>query len=158
MNREQLLNRYAEILHLTGLQYSQVVIGYGGAMLVLGMREETSDLDLDISNMTDFHRCAVELQKCAEPITKPIYAGDGFIIRAPELDADFHHTFVDPYFRDDVIYDHINQIAYYHPKKILRMKQRLNREKDQKDIKVLEEWIKKKDMEDLMKEHEDLYG
>lgn len=48
MNKMQLEAKVRTFCLANNLSLGEVVVGYGGAMVLLGLRQETSDIDLDI--------------------------------------------------------------------------------------------------------------
>ena len=48
MNKHELKVMYLKFLKDTGLRVEEVALGFGGALVMMGLRDETSDLDLDI--------------------------------------------------------------------------------------------------------------
>lgn len=49
MNKYQFKKLYNEYLQRERLTAAEVVVGFGGALLMMGLRQETGDLDLDVS-------------------------------------------------------------------------------------------------------------
>lgn len=52
MNREQFINYYKSVVEELSEISDNVVVSAGGALLMLGLRESTSDLDLDVPENT----------------------------------------------------------------------------------------------------------
>jgi len=48
MNKSEFVTRYTSIVAMLGEPATKVVVAGGGALLMLGIRKETSDLDLDV--------------------------------------------------------------------------------------------------------------
>lgn len=48
MNRNEFITKYNQVVKMLGSTASRVVVASGGALLMLGLRESTSDLDLDV--------------------------------------------------------------------------------------------------------------
>jgi len=99
----------------------------GGAMLFYGLREQTSDIDLHVNEAAFAHLCA----------TQNLFL----------LDADRRHyaigedieLYVTP--QEDIIFTQCEGVCIQTPQAVLDLKNRLNREKDQKDIRALELYI-----------------
>ena len=49
MNRTEFITKYHQVVKMLGSTASRVVVASGGALLMLGLREHTNDLDLDVS-------------------------------------------------------------------------------------------------------------
>ena len=130
MNRKELMDKYFEFLKVEGLVNEEVVVGFGGAMLMWGLREETGDLDLGVS-VEVFERIVSEkklvVKELVGSVCKCLAKWDGCV--------DIHPVSVDGVVVDGVLVDSLE--------KILEGKLLLNREKDQKDIVRLKELLGK---------------
>ena len=130
MNRKELMDKYFEFLKVEGLVNEEVVVGFGGAMLMWGLREETGDLDLGVS-VEVFERIVSEkklvVKELVGSVSKCLAKWDGCV--------DIHPVSVGGVVADGVLVDSLE--------KILEGKLLLNREKDQKDIVRLKELLGK---------------
>lgn len=131
MNRKELIQKYREFLRDFKLGASQVVVGAGGALCVLGLREETSDIDVDVP-LEVFNRLlklGLPTHEFVIPGQKPVQ-----VIEATEV-VDVHvRTNKDPVVLTD-------GVCHYTPEVLLAFKQKLNREKDQEDIRKLKKYL-----------------
>ncbi len=59
MDKQAFINEYHQFLDESGLSVDQVQVGAGGIMLMLGMRDTTGDLDLELSEKI-FYRLVEE--------------------------------------------------------------------------------------------------
>ena len=131
MNRKELIQNYREFLRDFKLGASQAVVGAGGALCILGLREQTSDIDVDVP-LEVFNRLlkkGLPTHEYTTPGQKPVLA-----IEAAEF-VDVHERTN----RDPVVFT--DGVCHYTPEVILAFKQRLNREKDQEDIRKLKEYL-----------------
>ncbi len=48
MNKVELVNEYHRVCKLLAIPAQYVVLGAGGALMMLGLREQTRDLDLEV--------------------------------------------------------------------------------------------------------------
>ena len=131
MNRKELIQKYREFLRDFKLGASQVVVGAGGALCVLGLREETSDIDVDVP-LEVFNR----LLKLGLPTHEFVISGQKpvLVIEATDV-VDVHvQTNKDPVVLTD-------GVCHYTPEVLLAFKQKLNREKDQEDIRKLKKYL-----------------
>lgn len=116
-----------------------LTIGFGAAMVMHGLRKEADDIDVDCG-LSRLKRIAQSLGRELEEIsTAQGYMQDGYILRLPDK-IDIHSN-CDVKMFDTVM---INGINVYSLEKLLEHKLQLNREKDQNDIKLLQEAIAKK--------------
>ncbi len=131
MDKKELTQRYRAFLRDFKLGASQVVVGAGGALCVLGLREETSDLDVDVP-LEVFNRLlkkGLPTHEFVTPGQKPV-----LVIEAAEFVDVLERTNKDPVVFTD-------GVCHYTPEVLLAFKQRLNREKDQEDIRKLKEYL-----------------
>ena len=128
MNRNELMNKYFEFLSVEGLKPEEVVVGFGGAMVMWGLREETGDLDLSLDEVV-FERIVGEkglvVKELNRSISKCLAAWDECV--------DIHPGGLGGVLVDGVMVDSLE--------KILEGKLFLNREKDRKDIEKLKELL-----------------
>jgi hypothetical protein len=128
MKRNELIEVYNDFLREWNLPANAVIVGAGGALTILGLREETNDLDVDVP-VSIYNRfrilgfperhytdpVAVDLIEVTDRVDLHIYHG----IETMEIDG----------------------VWIYTPREILKQKKRLNREKDQEDIIRLMEYL-----------------
>lgn len=130
MNRKELMDKYFEFLEAEGLVNEEVVVGFGGAMLMWGLREETGDLDLGVSEEV-FERIVSEKKL----VVKELVGSVSKCLAKWDECVDIHPVSVGGVVVDGVLVDSLE--------KILEGKLLLNREKDQKDIVRLKELLGK---------------
>ena len=128
MNRKELMNKYFEFLSVEGLKPEDVVVGFGGAMVMWGLREETGDLDLSLDEVV-FERIVggkgLVVKELNRSISKCLAVWDECV--------DIHPGELGGVLVDGVMVDSLE--------KILEGKLILNREKDKKDIEKLKELL-----------------
>lgn len=126
MNKEQLVLGYHKALELMSLSSSELRLGAGGALVMLGLREETGDLDLEVTDVV-----YNSLLKCGYVET---IDGKFRYIRVSE-EVDIHEV------GDILDGDFIDGVFILSPIKLLQFKESLNRPKDQDDIVKLRAFI-----------------
>lgn len=133
MDRDTLIKRYLKFLKQYGLKSRDVVVGAGGALLLQGLRDQTGDIDVDVSSET-FER----LRAYAKGHH---YFGEKDPVEVLEFpnDIDVH------LWRGDEDTQHIRHVCCYSLKETLAQKQRLNRPKDQADIAAIKARIRQLD-------------
>lgn len=136
LNRTQFVMHYKAFLQLTGLVPEQVIVQAGGAMLMLGLREETSDLDLGLY-LHDFNIVVDTLGLETRQLSpRPINAeGDRDIATVNEF-VDIHPV---PHTRHGMLT--VDGVWISNPQATLKLKLELNRSKDQRDIIALRNYI-----------------
>jgi hypothetical protein len=124
MNRKELMSKYFEFLSVEGLKPEEVVVGFGGAMVMWGLREETGDLDLSLDEVV-FERIVGEkglvVKELKQSVSKCLAEWDECV--------DIHPGELGGVLVDGVMVDSLE--------KILQGRLFLNREKDKKDIEKL---------------------
>ena len=124
MNKKELLN-HVDSLELPKTEYC---ILSGGSLLMYGLREQTNDLDIDITNkgfdLIKNKFCPILMDDSSKryKLTDNI---ECFLVQNLESDIDF----VDGYPCQSLV-------------SVLKFKQKLNREKDQKDIIAIKNFLK----------------
>ena len=112
---------------------SQIIIGAGGAMLMMGLRENTNDLDLSVPEKVFNYFGKVF------GITQPSdHSGIKIVSVAPQVDI---HLSFNPTEAPDYPVMEYNGVYYEGAEKTLWLKQQLNRPKDQEDIRKLKAYI-----------------
>ena len=123
MNKKELL----ELANTLNLSKEEYCIISGGALLLHGLREQTNDLDIDITEegldklKENFSVKLINEQKKQYKVTDNI---ECFLV--DKLDSDI--KYIDSYPCESLI-------------SIYNSKKRLNREKDQKDILAIEKFL-----------------
>lgn len=130
MNKEQFVKEYKDFVQLHGLDVEKTVVVSGGAMLMMGLREETGDIDLDVepSVFNWFLRKGYKSHRFGKDQILVIEATENIDLHICE---DFDETTI------------TEGVCHYTAEAVLRFKKKLNREKDQKDIKVLTDHLRK---------------
>lgn len=130
MNKENILN----IINKYKLDKDKIVITSSAAMVLLGIKEKTADIDISVSN--EYYEELIhkykdnKLQKeYTDRNGDNVYYVDGII--------NFGKTW---YNKEYII---IDNIKIHTAKSILEIKEELKREKDREDIKMLKEYLKK---------------
>ena len=128
IKKEQLIKSYFEGCKKINLPTERVVVGAGGVCVLLGIRESTNDIDVDVVK-SDFN----ELLKVGY---KSHQIADDYVVLEVTEHMDVHGV--------DEIVDTvvIEGVACYSAKSVLDFKLKLNREKDQADIRALREYLK----------------
>ncbi len=127
MKVDELKQRYQLFLKKHVLTPEEAVVGAGGALCVLGLRDQTSDIDLDVPS-------SVFKRLLGMGFPTHVFNGNVLVIEADE--------FIDVHLKvstDPVVIT--EGVAHYSPQSVLAFKKRLNREKDQADIKALETYL-----------------
>jgi len=130
MNRVSLVRALKEFCKSTGTKLSDYVVGAGGAMMLESrtLRSETDDVDVATS-----HRVWDLLYKLPH---REEYFGDTEIRAFGKVDV---HLVDNPVVIETLVSK--EGVIYWDPETVLRFKQYLNRDKDQKDITALKKYI-----------------
>lgn len=127
LNKADIKKEYIHGCMVMGVDPLLVVLTAGGVCTMLGLREHTADVDVDVPSEV-FHR----LKQMGYPSR---YYGDTLVLEVTDY-MDVHEMVGEK--RVTVI----DGVTCYHPEEVLRFKMKLNREKDQRDIKVLQAYLK----------------
>ena len=112
---------------------SQIILGAGGAMVMLGLRETTNDIDLEVpEKVFDYFGKIFGVKEPED------HAGVRLVSVAPQVDIHISFNKEETY-DFPVIED--NRIYYSGAESTLWLKQQLNRPKDQEDIKKLKHYL-----------------
>lgn len=130
MKKEQFVKEYKEFVQLHGLDVEKTVAASGGAMLMMGLREETGDIDLDVEP-SEFTWLLLKGYKTHR------FGKDQILVNEATENVDVHTC---DNFDETTITE---GVCHYTAEAVLRFKKKLNREKDQKDIKVLTDYLRK---------------
>jgi hypothetical protein len=123
MNRQE----FIEKLNGFGLPESEYVILSGGSLLLRGLREETADFDLSVS---DKLAAELELENCPRDDAGCFVPFENVQMKADMASRDF---------------DVIDGFQCASLESILALKKRLMRPKDIKDIERIEEWLSREE-------------
>lgn len=125
MNKKQIL----ETLKKYNFDKDKYLVISGAAMVLLGIKENTSDIDLAVAD--DYYEYLLKNVSCTfdrvNEFGKVSYTIDNVI--------DFCTT----YYENSK--EFIENIPVQQPQKILELKISLNRKKDKKDIKLIKEYM-----------------
>lgn len=128
MNKQQFIKRYQEFLKKEKLTIDDAWIGAGGTLLLLGLKQETNDIDMGVSTEL-FNKFKKRNYKTH------IFNGDTLVIEYNEY-IDIHEENN----ANTIIIDGVNSWTI---QEVLKLKQRLNRPKDQEDIKNILNYMKR---------------
>lgn len=126
MNKAQLVKHYHTFCTSHGLSPCEVVVGAGGTLTLLGLRKETSDIDVSVSVslMVRFLKAGTAYH----------YFGSTLVVEGDHL--------VDMLSRDrEIEIICVDGVWCESPETVLAFKRHLNRPKDQADIKALERYL-----------------
>lgn len=121
-----LTTMYREFLAIADLTPDQAIVSAGGACVMYGFREQTLDIDIDVTE-------TVFQQFLAQGFTACNYDTPLGRVRVIDLGnaIDIHEVSTFP------PHQLIDDVAVYSPAALLQQKLRLNRDKDQADIEHL---------------------
>lgn len=125
MNRDHLIECYKGLLNEVGLGPQNMHVDAGGSLLMHGMREQTDDIDTTV-NLAAYERIKKRLPKWAyyEDLNHP--SGLTVLSVGPfDIHLNDHCT-------DKVVI--VDGVACQSLRDVLRLKEKLNRPKDQADI------------------------
>lgn len=133
MNKDQLISAVYELGQRHRIPLNHLVVGFGGAMVMLGLREQTNDIDIDVP--PELYAFLKEQGYAERPILNAL---GGFT-----MSVDKHiDVRVDPYLDREDTWEVGDGAIWHHTAKIvLENKLILNREKDQEDIRKLKAYI-----------------
>ena len=129
MTREEIILHYHNFIKFERLTNQEAVIGAGGAMLMLGLRDSTEDIDMDVPEMV-FHRIVIKHGLKTEKISTSC---SNMLAKYDEV-IDLHKSAGVPTML-------VDGVRVWKPSYILQFKEKLNRDKDQKDISVLRVYL-----------------
>jgi len=134
MNKSQFIKQYFNFLKEEKLTNQQAWVASGGTLLLLGLRKETEDIDMDVP--------ADIFNKIRKRNLPEIVLSDGTIVIEYNKYVDVH--------LDDGTKEHtvIEDVGSWTIQEVLKLKNRLNRPKDQNDIKNIKEYLKKQKQSD----------
>ncbi len=134
MIKPEIVKNIAILKLLLNIGDKDLVVGAGSALVMYNLRDSTSDIDIAVDH--NVWNIAIDKLKIPPYYNKEY---DVNIIEAKFIDADIH---LDPAYMkmESRVIEGVNCLA---PKELLKQKKAMNREKDQKDIAILEEYIAK---------------
>lgn len=134
MNKAQYINALKSWAEQNHIKLADCHVSHGGSLLMLGLREDTDDIDLTVSqNIWDrLINEGYEVQILPATATYP----EVHIISVTE-DIDVH--LINP--EDEMVLDELDGIMYRNATTTLLDKLKLNRDKDQADIAALKEML-----------------
>ena len=129
MTRDELIKYYNNFLKFERLTNQEAIVGAGGAMLMLGLRTSTEDIDMDVPEMV-FHRIVIKhgLE------TKKISTSCSNMLAKYDPVIDLHKSSGVPTML-------VEGVRVWKPSFILQFKEKLNRDKDQEDIQKLKTYL-----------------
>ena len=133
MNRVEYIKEYLSFLKKENLKATDIHIGAGGSLLMYGLRKETGDIDADAPEHI-FQRLK---KKYPDRIRVIPEATGGELLEYNEF-IDLHHR------RGNNATEMIDGICCETLEVTLEFKKRMNRPKDQEDIRNIEAYLKKK--------------
>lgn len=128
MNKVELVSEYHRVCRMLAIPAQQVVLGAGGALMMLGLREQTQDLDLSIPPEVFAALCAASPERAIEKsATLTVFAISSLTdLHAQDTDWEIEQT---------------EGVWHLTAEAVLEQKRKLNREKDQRDILNLEGYL-----------------
>lgn len=124
MDKQTLINKVKEAVRL--FELSEYEVGAGGHLLLLGLREETGDIDMSLTK-TEFYRLVEENSLAVEK--------DYFTMAQLTEDIDIH---IKP---GQITTNLISGVNCSTEQETLDLKLGLNRDKDQEDIRKLKAFM-----------------
>ena len=128
MTRDELIKYYNNFLKFERLTNQDVVVGAGGAMLMLGLRTSTEDIDTGVPESI-FHRIVIK-----HKLPTKVIPSNQHVVAKYDAVIDIHKRFGEP----TCIVD---GVCIWTPQFILAFKQKMNRPKDQEDIQKLKAYL-----------------
>lgn len=138
LNRDKIIKNIGILTELLLIEKKDLIVGAGAALCLLGLRKETSDIDVSCNSRI----WNMAVNRLTSPIKEiEVQFADRIekvkIIEINYLDIDLHldnHNFKN----ED---DYVEGIRIYSAQRILQQKLSMNREKDQDDIRKLKEYL-----------------
>lgn len=130
MNKQRLIKNYHAFLAKFKLEPKEALVGAGGAMVVHGLREETADIDIDLSPSKIYLFEGYPYHDYDSPVGKT----RSYELKEFELEL---------YANDTIVGVIVDGVYVYDLSDLLRFKTKLNRPKDQKDIQALKKALGK---------------
>ncbi len=133
LNKKQLIEHYHDFVNEYKLNPRDIVVNAGGAMVLLGLRKETSDIDVTVTKMI-FER----FKEMGKPTHVFPATGASAAVEAVEATELLDLHIGEREFRE---LGCIHGVWHDSAETVLEFKRRLNRPKDQEDIKALEKHL-----------------
>ena len=136
MDLKEVIKELENAVRLTGLKRSDIRIGNGSAMIFYGLREQTNDVDAAIPSdlfnelMKDKRFKVIQFKSYLDGSTR-------YIVNIGKVDI--HNEDDTPDFKGPT--KDFKGYRVYVPSTILKFKQKMNRPKDQADIKTLMAYV-----------------
>lgn len=131
MNRSRFIKEYLSFIKAIDVNAEQAVVGAGGSLLLFGLRTATQDIDVAV--LDDLFDTLKKKYK-----TKTIEVND------EKVEIVIFNSVVDIHRLDPTIKTMMmDGVCTYTPEEVLKQKKKLNRPKDQPDIKNLEAYLEK---------------
>lgn len=128
MNIVEYKKEYHKARNELKLTINEFIVSAGGTLLLLGLREETNDVDADVDS--DVFAKLIKSHK-----TKTLE--NGTIVIVFNNKVDIHES------KPGIEYTVFDGVGSYTAEQVLKQKKKLNRPKDQADIKKLEDYLSK---------------
>ena len=138
MDKKELIKRYNEFLKKENLTNQEAWVGSGGTLLLLGIREETNDIDLGVSK-DKFKEIRSRNQYKEKTLD------DGTVVVAYDSHIDLH---LDHGYEEHTV---IDDIGSWTIEEVIKLKERLNRPKDQIDLKDIKEYLSREQIDSYLK-------
>lgn len=128
MNKAELINEYQRVCKVLAIPSQQIILGAGGALMMLGLREQTQDLDLSIPPEVFTALCAASPERAIEKsATLTVFAISSLTdLHAQDTDWEIEQT---------------EGVWHLTAEALLAQKLSLNRPKDQQDILNLQGYL-----------------
>lgn len=128
MDKAEFKQRYFEFLEKEKLKPEEALVGSGGTLLMYGLRKETQDIDMDLDR-----KKFLEFKK--RGYKTHIFNDTVLVIE--------YDSFIDIHEREVTDYVLVEGVGSWSLQSVLDLKMKLNREKDQADIKNIKEYMKR---------------
>ena len=138
MNREQFIRNCKSLMKAAGIKPQEMVVAAGGSLLLRGLRSNTEDIDVSVTEKTYAHIKRVlpewiQMEDTNHPSGCIVLSVGPFDIHNDSATANQDYEIIDG-------------VACQTLEDILELKQRLNRPKDQLDIKNIRQYIRGKNL------------
>lgn len=145
MDIRKFKNEYRKVLAQLGLKPQQAVVSAGGGLMMYGLREETSDIDMDIP--ADLYQALKASGKFEVKELKVPHYMRATLPWEPCGELIVLNKYVDVHSMPEGVPVQVRKgVGVYTPDALLLQKKALNRDKDQRDIFLLENLIARLEM------------
>ena len=138
MDKANIRIAYFRLLRDYRLKPEQVIVNAGSAMVLLGLRDKTSDVDATTDEATWFAVHLGDPDLHVRVIPRGVYSDDYTHLIECGGNVDLH--FYSEGGRPETLM--VDRVCVEHPSAILARKRYSNRDKDQDDIRKLEAWLR----------------